>query len=138
MQIFILAIWRSTLFIPILPLILGLKYVVARRNSREVVRHAKSTWIKDKCDSINTGVNSSVGGKDAWDLVKILKTCLAPTRRSPPNKMRREDGSIDVTHAKGAEVFAHHFNQLYGCIPNFDPSILDILPQQPSFPSIKG
>ena len=47
-----------------------LKYVIARINAQQAVRNAKSTWIKDKCDSINTGFNFGSCGKDAWDFVK--------------------------------------------------------------------
>ena len=93
------------------------------------MRNAKSTWIKDKFDSVNTGFNSSSCGKDACDFVKTLKTGLPPTRRPPPTKMRIIDDSITVTQAGGAEVFAQHFNQLYGRIPTFDPSVIDLLPR---------
>ena len=73
-----------------------------------------------------------------WDTVKLLEASMAPTRRPPPAKMRRDDGSITVTSIDGDEVFAKHFHQLYAHIPAFDISILDFLPQAPLFPSIDG
>jgi hypothetical protein len=109
-----------------------LKCVTARKNCKQALRNAKSTWIKDKCDSIDTGFNSGSCGKDACDFVITLKACLAPT------KMRRIDGSIIVTPAEGVEAFPQHFNQLYGHIPTFDPSVIDLLPRQTSFPDIDG
>jgi hypothetical protein len=115
-----------------------LKYVIARRNAQQAMRNAKSTWIKDKYDSISTGFNSGSCGKDAWDSVKILKACLAPTRRPLPNKMHRFDGSIVVTLGEGVEIFAQHFNKLYGRIPTFDPSVIDLLPRQTPFPNLDG
>jgi len=90
---------------------------------------SKSSLIKDKYDSINFEFGSDTAKKYAWGNVKILKTSLAPTRRPTPTKMRREDGSITVTYVDGVEIFAKHFQQLYGHIPAFDPSILDLLPQ---------
>jgi hypothetical protein len=64
-----------------------------------------------------------------WDFVKILKAALAPTRCPPPTKMRREDGSLNITSIEGGEIFAEHFNHLYGRIPTFDSSVLDLFPQ---------
>ena len=52
--------------------------------------------------------------------------------------MRRGDGSITTAYANGADIFAKHFHQLYGRIPTFDPSILDLLTQAPPFPVIDG
>ena len=94
--------------------------------------------LKKKCNSINNGFNSGSCGKDAWDFVKTSKACLAPTHRPPPTKMRRIDGSITVNPSEGANVFAQHFNQLYGRIPTFDPSVIDLLPRQTPFPDIDG
>jgi hypothetical protein len=113
-----------------------LKYSDARRVAKQAVRNAKSSWIKDKCDSISFRFGSGTGGKDAWDTVKILKAGLAPSRRPLPTKMRREDDSHTETLANGAEVFDKHYHKLYGRIPDFNPSILDLLPQAPPFPSI--
>jgi hypothetical protein len=52
--------------------------------------------------------------------------------------MRRENGSITATSADAAEVSAKHFHQLYSRIPDFDSSILDLLPQAPPFHVIDG
>ena len=112
------------------------KYNDARRDAQQTVRYAKSSWIKGNCDSINFGFGSGTGGKDAWDTVKLLKAGLAPTRRPPPAKMRREDGSITPTSADGVEVCAKRFHQLYCRIPTFDPNILELLPQAPPIPVI--
>jgi len=106
------------------------KYVTACKIAHQMVRNAKSCWIKDKCDAINVGFISGTGVKDAWDFVKILKVGLAPTRRPHPTKMRREDGALTVNSIEGAEVFADHFNHFYGRIPTFDSSVLDLLPQE--------
>ena len=86
------------------------KYNNARRVAKQAVRKAKSTWIKDKCDSINFGFDSGTCGKNAWDTVKLLKAGLAPARRPPPTRIRREDGSITTNSAEGAEVFEKHFH----------------------------
>ena len=113
-------------------------YATARKAAQNAVRAAKSAWIRDKCELVNNGFDSAACGKDAWDTVKLLKAGLAPTRRPPPAKMRREDGTITVTPMEGAEVFSIHFNQLYNRTPSFDPSVLDDLPQEPVVWGIDG
>ena len=90
------------------------------------------------CFSLNFRFGSGTGGKAARDAVKLLKTGMAPTRRPPQNKMRREDGFVTTTYADEAEVLAKHVYQLYGRIPAFDPSILDLIPQAPPFLGIDG
>ena len=114
------------------------EYADARKAAQNAVRTAKSAWIRDKCDLVNNGFDSAACGKDAWDTVKLLKAGLTPARRPPPARMRREDGTITVTPIEGAEVFASHFNQLYGRTPSFDPTVLDLLDQEPVFPDIDG
>ena len=39
---------------------------------------------------------------------------------------------------EGAEVFASHFNHLYGRTPSYDPTVLELLDQDPVFPDIDG
>ncbi len=48
--------------------------------------------------------------------------------------MRREDGPLTITPIEGAHVFAEHFHRMYGRIPTFDSSVLDLLPQEMPFP----
>ena len=110
------------------------KYLKSRRIAQIQVRRAKSTWITNKCELLNDGFAGPMCGKSAWDVVKTLKGGLAPTGRPPPAKMKKEDGSIASSPEEVAGVFANHFaTNIYGRLPEFDPSVLELLSQQPMF-----
>ena len=110
------------------------KYLKSRRIAQMQVRRAKSTWITNKCELLNDGFARPMCGKSAWDVVKTLKGGLAPTGRPPPAKMKKEDGSIASSPEEVVGVFANHFaTNIYGRLPEFDPSVLELLSQQPMF-----
>ena len=107
------------------------RYQQARAAAQYEVRRAKSAWIADMCSNVNEGwFGSSDGGKRAWDTIKILKAGLTPPRRPP----QRRDGSIASSPEEIAEVFHQHFTDLYGRTPQWDPTVLDDMPQIPVSP----
>ena len=108
------------------------RYQQARAAAQYEVRRAKSAWIADMCSNVNEGwFGSSDGGKRAWDTIKILKAGLTPPRRPPQSKMKGRDGSIASSPEEIAEVFHQHFTDLYGRTPQWDPTVLDDMPQIP-------
>ena len=61
-------------------------------------------WIDGFC-----GPKSS---KAPWDVVKLLKSGLAPSCRAPPPKYKRADGTFATTPEEVANVFSTHFSAL--------------------------
>ena len=81
-------------------------------------------------DRINDGVCGATGSKAAWDAVNALKRGLELKRRPAPIRMKFIDGSSASTAEDNAEVFARHFDGLYGCRAVYDDSVLFSLPER--------
>ena len=58
------------------------------------------------------------------------KLLCGVVRRRAPAKMRKPDGSLAASPEENATVYADHFKQLYGRVPTFDPSVLELVPQR--------
>ena len=68
---------------------------------------------------------------EAWAAVKALRAGLHGVQRpSAPVQMTKPDGSRASSPEENAQVFAEHFEQLYGREPSFDPSVLSLLQQR--------
>ena len=97
----------------------------ARKELKNAINVAKSTWIMNSCNRLNKGPNAlNLGTKSFWESVKLLKNGLS---KPPPPKqvmMKKEDGSKCVSSEENAEVFRIHFSKLYNREESYDPSIL--------------
>ena len=103
----------------------------ARAALRTGIRSAKSSWILEQCRRVSDGLVGCRGSKAAWDAVRKLKEGLCGVvRRRAPAKMRKPDGSLAASPEENATVYAGHFEQLYGRVPTFDPSVLDLVQQR--------
>ena len=100
-----------------------IRYLFARSDAQLQVRKAKSKWIMDKCNIVNNGFCGPKSSKASWDAVKLLKSGLIPSRRAPPPKLKRADGTFATTPEEVANVFSTHFSTLYGQCPSFDPYV---------------
>jgi len=96
----------------------------SRRALQQAVRKAKDDWIIMQTDRVNDGVCGATGSKAAWDAVKTLKRGLELKKRPAPIRMKFVDGSSASTAEDNAEVFARHFDGLYGCRAVYDDSVL--------------
>ena len=72
----------------------------------------------------------ATGSKVAWGAVKTLKRGLELKRRPAPIRMNFFDGSSASTADDNAEVFARHFDGLYGCRAVYDDSVRFSLPER--------
>ena len=91
---------------------------------------APPSWILEQCRRVSDGLVGCRGSKAAWDAVRKLKEGLCGVvRRRAPAKMRKPDGSLAASPEENATVYAGHFEQLYGRVPTFDPSVLDLVQQ---------
>ena len=96
----------------------------SRRALQQAIRKAKDDWIIMQTDRVNDGVCGATGSKVAWDAVKTLKRGLELLNRRPaPIRMKFIDGSSASTAEDNAEVFARHFDGLYGCRAVYDDSV---------------
>ena len=86
-----------------------IRYLFARSDAQLQVRKAKSKWIMDKCNIVNNGFCGPKSSKASWDAVKLLKSGLIPSRRAPPPKLKRADGTFATTSEEVANVFSTHF-----------------------------
>ena len=93
-----------------------------RRALHQAIRKVKDDWIIMQTDRVNDGVCGATGSKVAWDAVKTLKRGLELKRRPAPIRMKFVDGSSASTAEDNAEVFARHFDGLYGCRAVYDDS----------------
>lgn len=100
-----------------------------RKRLKRAVEKAKSDWIISQMDDLNGGANAANGFACCWDALKQLKAGLSKTRKAPPKKMRKQDGSLASSPEENAAVFASHFEKLYGREASFDWSVLDDVPQ---------
>ena len=105
------------------------RLVSARSTLQATERRCKSQWIADKCAVVNDGIGGA-GGKAAWDTIKVLRNGLKPTRRAPPVKMQKPDGTRAETAEENAAVFANHFESLNGRNPCFDASVINSVRQR--------
>ena len=104
----------------------------ARSQLQFGVRRAKSEWIMGKCAMVNDGISGIIGTKAAWDSVKTLRKGLVPpSRRATSVMMQKPDGTRATSAEENAEVFANHFEKLYGREAVYDASVIEQLPQQP-------
>ena len=101
----------------------------SRRQLKRAVETAKSEWIEAQMTELNGAANSANGFKSHWDALKRLKAGLSKTRKAPPKRMRKADGSLASSPEENAAVFAAHFSKLYGREEEFDWSVLDEIPQ---------
>ena len=88
-------------------------------------KNCKNQWIEKLCDTIDR----HEGTKKAWDSLKTLKSGLSKTIPSATKQMKKPDGSHCSSAEENAEVFRHHFQQLYNRPSHFDLTVLDSLPQ---------
>jgi hypothetical protein len=102
----------------------------SRRALQQAVRKAKDDWIIMQTDRVNDGVCGATGSKAAWDAVNALKRGLELKKRPAPIRMKFVDGSSASTAEDNAEVFARHFDGLYGCRAVYDDSVLFSLPER--------
>ena len=109
----------------------------ARAAVKVSVTEAKSEWILAQCAVLNDGILGKCGTKPAWDVVEVLRAGLHGVQRRPaPAKMRKPDGSLATSPEESAEVFAIHFEQLYGRRPVYDETVLALLPQRDVVPGL--
>ena len=90
---------------------------------KDAVTNAKNSWIEEKCKLLNESVQR--GTKDSWELLGKLKSDLDRSKTVNSTKMKKPDGSLCETPEENAEVFRHHFENLYSTIPNTDESVLE-------------
>ena len=91
----------------------------SRRALHQAIRKAKDDWIIMQTDRVNDGVCGATGSKVAWDAVKTLKRGLELKRRPASIRMKFIDESSASTAEDNAEVFARHFDGLYGIAERF-------------------
>ena len=110
-----------------------------REALRTALRAAKSSWLIQKCSTINDGIVASHGTFAAWNVVSEIRSGLLGTVRRPaPPAMQKADGSKASTPEENASVFAEHFGKLYGRSPQVDTSVLDLLSQRPTAVGLDG
>jgi hypothetical protein len=100
-----------------------------RKNLKRVLMQAKNDWIQKKCSVLNSSAQRGTG--EAWKAVLNLRSGLSKTTPSNVKPMKKSDGTVCTTPEENAEVFRKHFEQLYGRKPEYDPTVLDDLPQHP-------
>lgn len=106
----------------------------ARKELKSAISKAKNAWIVSKCTAINDASSSRCGTKECWDVLGELRKGLSKSRPSSEKMMEKGDGSKCQTSEENAEVFRSHFETMYGRDPTYDPTVLDLLPQQPTAP----
>ena len=89
-----------------------------------------------KCASVNDGVCGSRGSAIAWAGVKELRAGLRPMSRPALPKMTKADGSRAETAEQSAQVFADHFEKLYGRRPTYSVEVLEKLPLRDALPGL--
>ena len=102
-----------------------------RKDLKREVARAKNNWIADKCQRLNESSSGKGGTKESWKLVDQLKRGLSKVKTSAEQRMRKEDGTMSSSPEENAEVFSHHFDQLYNRSASFDNTVLDSLEQSP-------
>ena len=103
----------------------------ARKNLKRMLMQAKNDWIKKQCSTINNSAQNKRGTGEAWKAVSTLRSSLLKTTPANVKPMKKSDGTVCTTPEENAEVFRKHFEKLYGRQPEYDPTVLDNLPQQP-------
>ena len=78
----------------------------------------------DQCDLLN----NHFGTKGAWDTIYKLKSCLSKTRPAAVKQIKSR--STCQAPEQKAEVFRAHFQKLYGRLPDYDQTVVDIIQQQ--------
>ena len=99
----------------------------ARRKLHRAVLKAKNDWIMEYVGELNAA-SARGGSKASWAAVKVLKAGLTKTKPLVARAMKKANGEIAKSPEENAEVFAKHFQQLYGREPGGDPSVVDALP----------
>ena len=99
----------------------------ARQKLKSEIKSAKNEWIQNHCHSLNT----TFGTKSSWDAIKSLKNGLTKAKATGRRQMKHPDGTICKTPEENAAVFCEHFKALYGKTPDFDETVLELLPQCP-------
>lgn len=104
---------------------------LSRNNLKKAIHRAKSEWISNLCQKINSPNNRQRGTAGFWDGIKLIKRGLDKPPPSAHIMMTKEDGSKCKTQEENAEVFHKHFQKLYNREATFDPTVLDLLDQSP-------
>ena len=86
---------------------------LARKELKNAIFRAKSSWITKICDNLNRSIARDRGTKNFWDSVKVIKSILNKPSPSAPIMMKKEDGSKCTTSEENAEVFQNHFQKFY-------------------------
>ena len=92
---------------------------------------AKDEWISKQWQLLNDGSANTKGTKPAWDPVKKLKAGLSKSRPSAVKRTKKPHGTVCNSPEENADVFKTHFEELFGKLPEFDASVLDLLEQLP-------
>ena len=103
----------------------------ARKKLKLAIASAKNVWIETQCSALNSAAHNNRGTGPAWEAVSKLKNGLQKTAPANVKPMKKKDGSLCKTPEENAEVFREHFEKLYGRKPEYDPTVLDDLPQHP-------
>jgi len=101
----------------------------ARAGLRKEISVAKSKWVNELLDTINSGPGAHP--KLFWDTAKLLKRGMGNTSPAVIVKMKKGDGALCETEAESAEVFRVHFDRLYNNIQPYEQSAIDSLKQRP-------
>jgi len=105
------------------------KLKLARKALKNCVKTAKNAWTR----TLIANIASNKGTKQSWDAINCLKSGLAKLKPSTQRLLKRPDGTICQTAEQNAEVFSDHFSNLFGRIPTYDETVLNLLPQHPTF-----
>ena len=103
----------------------------ARKKLKQALMQAKNAWIQSQCSTLNYSTQNRRGTSEAWKAVTNLRNGLSKTSPANFKPMKKSDGTTCSTPEENAEVFRVHFEKLYGRKPQYDPTVLDDLPQHP-------
>ena len=101
----------------------------ARRNLKLALQAVKTAWIETQCSSLNSAAFNNRGTAEAWSAVDKLRKGLSKTVPANVKPMKKEDGTSCSTPEENAQVFRSHFEKLYSRPANYDPTVIDELPQ---------
>ena len=103
----------------------------ARKSLKSAVSHAKNAWISKQCSTLSNANATHGGTKVAWDTVGRLCNGLSKTRPASIKAMKKPDGTTCTSPEENADVFRVHFGNLYGRVPVYDHTVLNLLQQLP-------
>ena len=81
---------------------------------------------------VNNSTVSQRGTKVSWDKVKLLQKGLHKPKPQSERMMCKEDGTRCVNAQENANVFKNHFKKLYGKVPSYDASVINLIEQLPT------